>query len=442
MRMMFLNGRWPGPLAWAAVLTLGAGCNQYEMFRVTGYEQLSFSNKADILFVIDNSDTMRSQAESMAVNFSQFVGDLDPGQRDVTFDGLDDAVDNYIGYVQDRGQFLDFRFTLTTSDVDANSGERLGPTLKRGDAGVTFNFLEQLACEGICFNGAVQTDPGYSCGDIPEKISTEYLTCACGGGGWNTTCGSAVEEQLESVFLAMCRAVENPPTACFEDIVIPNPDNPDYPTIVPSLLSDRDRGTNDGMLRDGVTFFPVIVSDEGDNSRRLFEQERIPLKYEQLFAQFDTRMTWVTIGQRPNQSQNDARCPGTAQIWGIDRFDYLVQTTSGKAIDIFDTSCDPRDFAEALGELAELLNNLVASFALQAVPVPGSIVVIVDGKKVDESEQTGVDARFGLPEFSDGWSYRSSDNSVVFHGEAIPSNDSNVEVYYQPMSGMPRELPF
>ncbi len=52
------------------------GCNQYELFRLTGYEQNSFSNRADVLFVIDNSDSMTPYATSLAINFGDFVGDL------------------------------------------------------------------------------------------------------------------------------------------------------------------------------------------------------------------------------------------------------------------------------------------------------------------------------------------------------------------------------
>ena len=33
-------------------------------------------------------------------------------------------------------------------------------------------------------------------------------------------CGSAQEEPLEAVFLAMCRSVPNPPTECFEDFSV------------------------------------------------------------------------------------------------------------------------------------------------------------------------------------------------------------------------------
>ena len=41
------------PALWG--IGLLAGCNNYPVLRVTGYEQATFNNRADILFVIDNS---------------------------------------------------------------------------------------------------------------------------------------------------------------------------------------------------------------------------------------------------------------------------------------------------------------------------------------------------------------------------------------------------
>lgn len=424
-----------------------AGCNRYDMFRVSGYEQVSFSNRADVLFVIDNSPTMQQASSSLATNFADFVSSVDPGQQELTYNGIQDAVENYIEYVQDRGSFLDFRFSVITHDVEATRSELLGPTLKRGDPNVTLDFLSQLTCGAICISGALPSaPPGYQCGDLPgENLSQDFLDCECGAGGYLTSCGDANEEPLEAVFLAMCRAVENPPVACFEDVITDDSD-PKFPVTLPALITEDDTRTAPDMMRDSVPFFPVIVSDEGDDSRRelLFGSRSIPLAYEQLYSQFDKRMTWVDIGPTIDpENENDTRCPGAiAGIHTVDRLDYLVQTTGGAKIDIYDDNCRVRDFAEALGELSNLLNNLVASFPLAAIPVPGSIVVVVGGKVEDEAEETGIDPRFGFPVYSDGWTYRSSDNSIVFHGAAIPQNDENVEVFYDPVDGMPRDLPF
>ena len=70
-----------------------------------------------------------------------------------------------------------------------------------------------------------------------------------------------------------------------------------------------------------------------------------------------------------------------------------------------------------------------------------TITAVVDGKNIPEAEVIDQDS-FGLDVYSDGWSYRPADNSVEFHGTAIPAYNAEVNIYYLPVDGMPRELPF
>jgi hypothetical protein len=71
---------------------------------------------------------------------------------------------------------------------------------------------------------------------------------------------------------ALCRSVENPPEACFDTV---------------SALTKADAHTNGPIARPGSTVVVVIVSDEGDGSRRLAEGEADPAPYLDLFAGFD-----------------------------------------------------------------------------------------------------------------------------------------------------------
>ena len=113
-----------------------------------------------------------------------------------------------------------------------------------------------------------------------------------------------------------------------------------------------------------------------------------------------------------------------------------------RGIDIYEDGCDEDpNFESALEQFASLLTNLLTSFPLQSVPIPDTIVVLVDGQSVIEAEIIDQDL-FGFDVYSDGWTYRTTDNAIEFHGAAVPPYDSNVEVYYLPVDGMPRELPF
>ena len=70
------------------------------------YQQENYSNDAEILFVVDNSSSMQAESEELAIEFDTFIQFLtDPTQGGATYEGLDDAVDNYIRYVSERGRF-------------------------------------------------------------------------------------------------------------------------------------------------------------------------------------------------------------------------------------------------------------------------------------------------------------------------------------------------
>jgi hypothetical protein len=88
-----------------------------------------------------------------------------------------------------------------------------------------------------------------------------------------------------------------------------------------------------------------------------------------------------------------------------------------------------------------LLQNLSTTFPLSSVPIKETLQVAIDDKPVERATEEGLD-RLGLPVYSDGWTYRADENAVVFHGNAIPSPNADVRVYYLPLDGMPRELPF
>jgi hypothetical protein len=416
----------------AVALLAGTGCNRYELFRVGGFEQATFSNKADILFIIDNSDSMVEEASGLADNFSSFVQDLQSTEDTRSYEGLADAVENYASYVQNRGSFVDYQFAITTTDVGEENGELVGdtPIIVKGSPSLAEDFRANLLCEATCFTDDSSVD----------AATAQELDSLCGTNQWLGNCGSAGEQPLEAAYKAICRAVPNPPSDCFEESeeVDLNP------------LDDSDVLSNEGFLREGSTFIPVIVSDEGDDSVRLPTAEPIPAEYEALFNTFQHRMAWVAIA--PTLDENyEIVCPGTATEWGVIRYKYMVEQTNGlfipiddatlAATDIGEGACGTADFGEALEQLGNLLQNLFNAFPLASVPDEDTILVFVDGEEVPESPDVVVD-QFGIERYEDGWTYRPEDNSVVFHGEAIPGFDSEVQVFYQPVDGMPRELPF
>lgn len=379
------------------LLPLLAACNQYDMFRVAGYQQESFTNKADVLFVVDNSGSMVEENEAMADNLDIFIEELAADAGSSTSDGLVDAVDNYIEFAARRTTFIDFHIGVTSTDVQTHYGGLFGANevIEFGEADVVGDFEAAV--------------------DEAAVIS-----------------GSGNEEGLEAVFMAMCRAQPEildedgnrlmPPDVCFEET---------------NQFVEDDISSNDGLLREGGVFIPVIVSDEGDVSRRKeADGDDIPDEYENVYRLFSQRMGWAVIGPTPGSCEGNP--PVTVPEWTADRYRYFVEDSNGIWIDVNqgEPGCEVADFGSALQAIGELINRLLEEFPLQEIPDPATILVFVDGKHVDAAD---VDENGS---YGDGWSYNADDNTVRFHGAAIPDFNAEVRIYYLPISGMPRDLPF
>lgn len=440
----------------AVGLTLAAGCNDYQMFRLAGFAQEDFSNRADLLFLADSSPSMFREAGVVASNFDQFV------QRLISPSGLDPdetspvsrASADYILSKSNRGAVVDFQIAMTSIDMTNDnepgdngslyegSGRKI---IERDDPDVSEAFQYHLLCEATCYlgpNGSLpsKNDIGLSdweCGDELDgaEVFFEYNDCLCGGREvWTNNCGSGQEEPLEAALLAMCRTLDPEDTSANVQELL------DICEDRSAFVRERDALTNEGMLREDATLVAIIVTDEGDGSRRLTQGEADPQPYLDLYRRFPTRMTWAVIGP------NVERCNGFgATRWGTERFHRLVNETNGMYDDIEtepddDGNCDIADFNESFRRLGELLAGLLEAFPLQAVPDVETIRVFVEGRQVRQSEEVIGDT--GATSFTDGWSYDPSRNAVRFHGEALPDFGERVRIYYLPLEGMPRSLPF
>ena len=422
-------------LKWAALgaLVLSSGCNQYEMLRVAGYQQENYSNDVDILFVVDNSQSMAAESEELAVHFDTFIGYLtDPERGGAAYGGLTDATVNYIRQVSERGQYLDYQLAITTTDVEATFGDlySLDPEsriLANEGAQVGDKFRQNLLCTATCFKDFnMQSNPDHVCGDpIGDQITRQYLDCLCGEETWEDQCGSGSEEGLEAIFMAMCRAAENPPEACFSNT---------------NQFTEAHVGSNAGLIRKDSTLFPIIVTDEGDNSRRIPTGEALPESYANLFKSFDTRMGFAVIGPQSDRCNNAA-----ATRWGIERYQWFVDNTGGLYLDIAqetaDEDCSVADFSENLEALGTLFNSLLDVFPLQSVPDVPTLKVFVENREVAPSMET-LDEVSGSAQFGPGWRYLAAENGILFVGDAIPDYNADVRIFYRPLDGMPRELPY
>ena len=433
-----------------AVPLLFAGCNQYDIVLLSGYEQSTFSNDADIVFIIDNSDSMTDEAEELAQNFGTFIRDLtttsEYGQK-----GLSAAVSDYISSTGDRGSVIDFQLGITTTSIAGDAPGRAGTLvgspdiITKGSNDVALNFTRSLLCEATCFNSnLVPTVPSdeYTCDEnnpeMPDPITQNYLNCLCGSDRWEGNCGAGTEEGLEAAFDSMCRAVDNPPEECFTEF-----------TELASL-SESDQGSSSGLIREESTVIFVVVSDEGDGSRRIENTNPIPEKYEDLLNKFNKRYRFAVIGPPYDPEADTMTCnSGGATKWGTERYQGVATNSMGffRPIAGEDDSgeCGVSDFSTHLDELGKLLNSLKTAFPLQSTPDVPTIQAFVDGNQVaqaiDERDQTE-QALGGNPVFTEGWAYDPGENAVIFYGNAIPQYGEEVRIYYRPLEGNPRTLPF
>ena len=140
---------------------------------------------------------------------------------------------------------------------------------------------------------------------------------------------------------------------------------------------------------------------------------------------------------------------GGATKWGTERYQNIATSSSGffNYISGEDESgeCGITDFSVHLDDLGKLLNSLKTSFPLQSTPDTATIQAFVDGNQVQQAVDTRSQADQAIggdPVYEEGWAYDPGTNSVVFYGNTIPQYGEEVRIYYRPLEGMPRELPF
>ena len=175
--------------------------------------------------------------------------------------------------------------------------------------------------------------------------------------------------------------------------------------------------------------------------------------YLEAFAEFDRTIKFAAIGPTLECEENLCTTTCSNVLYppsrtGSMRLKNLADATGGFYNGITQegengdggASCPTADFADNLSDLGRLLVNLQTAFELKSVPDETTIRVYVDDEEVVRSAL--LEENEAGDKYSDGWSYEPAQNSVVFWGEAIPDFNQSVEIFYRPVDGNPRELPF
>jgi hypothetical protein len=438
----------------ALVAILGS-CNPYDLLIHDRFEQAAFNSDVDILWVVDNSNSMARIQEEVQVHFGAFISSFanvsDEGGQEIDYDTILDATVAWAEFLQNQERFLNYNMGVITTDVSASGNGNKG-NLR------SLNPIGGAECE----EPTVLTPRS-------EDLINDFRTLVDVG-----VAGDTDEKGLYSAALAMCKGKGQAWWDALDDL----PDD-DPVKRVCSLVPVPQRDCNDGFFREGAATVVIVLSDEGDDTERLelpppTELDACILEHndDPFFGECDCRLSWwldfmdgigqpvifANIGPTYQRFTDDtAWCdgsivnfPGPCNPFGntvcsIDFYQEAACLTNGLFTPIEETTvqddpttCQAADFERALGDVGALISNLSRGWVLSAIPDPDTIVVV--------RNEDVVVPRVGEEGVSGGWFYRPQTRSIAFQGEEIPSYEDVIDVYYLPQfdrrDAVGRPLPF
>lgn len=458
----------------ALALAAGTGaCNGYDLLIHQHYDQASFSNKVDILWIIDNSNSMAQDQANLQESFGDFVAALgnsggEEGEE-LTFEDIGDAIQVYQDYLNDRSKYLDFQMGFTTT--------------QRGSCGTDGDHQTQAECDQHGVAGRLRPLPGgtspYFLFPADESLEAHFVDMVDMG-----ITGATTEYGMDVAALASCLSVCPPgwtaevdrdESGQVEERRCVADDGSGAPATWEGLseghpwyelchgrnttgprIPDADIGHNLGFLRDDATLVVVVVTDEGDATANLFsatdgiedppslracyddgvtEECDCDLRfYLDFFESLDRKVVFAGIG--PSQECNEQN----SGLCMIDFYSSAAEQTGGlfAPINVRNDAdvCEDANFSEVLGDIGSLIGNLQAEWVLNRVPHCPSdgecdIQVFVNGGEVPRD-----------PSRENGWDYYAEAQSVRFYGDAVPEYNAEVDIYYLPEEAGGRPLPF
>lgn len=306
------------------------GCNPYAEFKPDA-DGSATDEEVSLLLVWDSSSSMASEADG----FARGVGDLAEALRDGPRAHIA-ITTSTVGY---QGG--------SSSEVDpGEAGRIVGTPIDSATVGWQEQFLETLLCETAYWaDTQVPSDPSFACDGgaaVPDVVSVEYLDCLCGFGEWEATPGgSGNEEPLEATLMALCRASDDPTTAC---------DDPISP-----YASTSDLRTTNWPASLDAPLHVLIVSDEGDNSRRLVVGETEAGVYAEPLRELANAVTVSAIVPGIDPETGGVECSSELNpappTWALERMVWMAEATGGLHVPVVgETSdgCEQVDFGQAL----------------------------------------------------------------------------------------------
>jgi hypothetical protein len=189
-----------------------------------------------------------------------------------------------------------------------------------------------------------------------------------------------------------------------------------------SLKSTLAEPLNASFHRPGVFLAVVIVTDENDfswNGSSSKSSSTDPaLHTVQSYVDYLKTYTNTTTSELNFNVSTvgvfSTACANSLSRNILTRYAAMADATKGVKANI----CG--DFASELDIITSQIIKLTAVFKLNRIPLENSIRVAVDGVSTPNDAVNG-------------WTYRSTDNSVVFHGTSIPAANAKIKIDFDPV---------
>lgn len=449
------------PSAVLSALALLAGAatsscnNPYDLLVHDRFEQAGFNSQVDILWVVDNSNSMAEIQQEVQSNFGSFIEQFgNPSAADgqeLAYATITDATVAFSEFLTNQERFLNFQMGVVTSDIEAPGNGNQG----------NIRSLAPIGGPGC--------EPPEILKPTSESLNQDFTTLVDVGVG-----GSGTEQGMLAAAFALCKSQDQ----TFWDGIDARPDD-DPVKMICNQVPATDRSCNDGFLRDGSATVVIMIGDEGDDSNRsalfppqstvdacikahgndpTFQDCECRLEWLlDFFSGFSRPVIFANIGPTYQESTVPVTwCDGSQisyagpcnpfgnTVCALDFFQQSACLTGGLFEPIQQTTtendpttCVTADFSVALQNIGVLISNLAKGWTLSAIPDVETISVYVNGEAVPQ--QGGETA-------SGGWRYIPQERSIGFSGEWVPRFNETVDVYYYPAfdrrSQMGRDLPF
>ncbi len=425
------------------LLLSGAGCNSYDLLVHDHFAQAAFSNKVDILWLVDSSNSMQQDQENLKASFAAFINELaggpgggEEGEQTLELNTLTDAVLVYEEFLGNRTQFLNYQMGVTTTqnlpcehdptafdDCQdstgtmgrlrslANAGQDVShpPTfLRPGDDNLIpdFQYLVEVGIDGATEEYGLWVVAQVVCGSLEMPFQSDFpgdfsgSIYDCDYQNWNDTHDWA----------EFCHCLP--------------PELYDY---------NIDEG-GERFLRDNSTLVVIVVTDEGDFTPNMSDasgtqwpwdigdcviDEPWPLdkqeqceanpavlceiecqidKFLQFYERLDRRVVFAVIGPGAHFEIDDAgnrtlevECNDqNSTIPMMEFYLWAAELTNGlyAPINVRNDAgeCVDANFDEVLSDLGRLISNLASGWHLSSVPDISTVYVFVDGEEVPPAE--------------------------------------------------------